>query len=422
MTDTVENTLVQVNLRDKEMDMERVFIVGAKRTAIGSFQGGLASVSAAELGATVAREVLKQAGVSGDKVDEVIFGNALPAGQGQGVARQIAIHAGIPDTVAASGVNMVCGSGLKSVMNGYVSILSGMNHVVLAGGVESMSQAPHLLPSRVRKGVKMGGFEVEDHMLKDGLTDSFSHEHMGVTAENIAEKYNISREDQDTFAYESQQKAIKAQDNGEFEDEIVPVTVKSRFGEEVVEADEYINRTTTVEKLGKLRPAFKKGGSVTAGNASGLNDGASATLIVGESYMKEHGLEPIAEIYAIGQGGIDPYIMGMGPVSAIEDTLRRADLRLQDMDIIELNEAFASQSIGVINKLAKNADMKPEDIYNRTNINGGAIALGHPIGASGNRVLVTLAYLMKKNQSQYGLASLCIGGGMGVSMILKKPE
>lgn len=402
--------------------MERVFIVGAKRTAIGSFQGALSSVPARELGAVVSREVLNQAGISPEDVQEVIFGNALPAGQGQGVARQIAIHAGIPDTVPASGVNMVCGSGLKAVMNGYVSILSGMNDVVLAGGVESMSQAPHLIPSKARKGIKMGGFEVEDHMLKDGLTDSFSQEHMGITAENVAEKYGISRENQDAFSYHSQQKAIRAQDGGEFVDEIVPVTVQTRFGEEVVDADEYINRTTTVEKLAKLRPAFKKGGTVTAGNASGLNDGASATLIVSESYLKANKLEPIAEIVAIGQGGIDPYIMGMGPVSAIEDTLRRADLSLKDMDILELNEAFAAQSIGVINKLAKNAGMDARDLFNRTNINGGAIALGHPIGASGNRVLVTLAYLMKKRQSTYGLASLCIGGGMGVSMILKKPE
>ncbi len=402
--------------------MERVFIVGAKRTAIGSFQGALSSVPARELGAVVSREVLNQAGISPEDVQEVIFGNALPAGQGQGVARQIAIHAGIPDTVPASGVNMVCGSGLKAVMNGYVSILSGMNDVVLAGGVESMSQAPHLIPSKARKGIKMGGFEVEDHMLKDGLTDSFSQEHMGITAENVAEKYGISRENQDAFSYHSQQKAIRAQDDGEFVDEIVPVTVQTRFGEEVVDADEYINRTTTVEKLAKLRPAFKKGGTVTAGNASGLNDGASATLIVSESYLKANKLEPIAEIVAIGQGGIDPYIMGMGPVSAIEDTLRRADLSLKDMDILELNEAFAAQSIGVINKLAKNAGMDARDLFNRTNINGGAIALGHPIGASGNRVLVTLAYLMKKRQSTYGLASLCIGGGMGVSMILKKPE
>lgn len=402
--------------------MERVFIVGAKRTAIGSFQGALSSVSAAELGAEVTKSVLEQTQVLGKNVDEVIFGNALPAGQGQGVARQISIHANIPSSIPASGVNMVCGSGLKSVMNGYASIAAGLNNVVLAGGVESMSQAPHLLPPKIRNGIKMGGFEVEDHMLKDGLTDAFSHEHMGVTAENIAEKYSISREEQDGFAYESQQKAIKAQDAGAFKEEIVPITVKSRYVEEVVDADEYINRSTSLEKLAKLRPVFKKDGTVTAGNASGLNDGASAVLIVSESYLKAHDLEPLAEIVSIGQGGVNPDIMGMGPVSAIEEALRRVDLSLNDMDVIELNEAFAAQSIGVVNELARNTGVDAADIYEKTNINGGAIALGHPIGASGNRVLVTLLHLMKKRESQYGLASLCIGGGMGVSMILKKSK
>lgn len=412
-----------MSMQDKENKrMERVFIVGARRTAIGSFLGALSSVSAAELGAVVTKSVLEQAGVSGEAVEEVVFGNALPAGQGQGVARQIAISSGIPASVPASGVNMVCGSGLKSVMNAYVSILVGMNDVMVAGGVESMSQAPHLLPAKLRKGQKMGDFEVEDYMLKDGLTDAFSSKHMGVTAENIAEKYNISREAQDAFAFESQQKAIKAQDAGAFVEEIVPVTVKSRYGEEVVDTDEYINRSTSLEKLAKLRPAFKKEGTVTAGNASGLNDGASAVLIVSESYLKAQDLEPLAEIVSIGQGGVDPDIMGMGPVSAIEESLRRADLSINDLDVIELNEAFAAQSIGVVNVLAENAGIDADEIYEKTNRNGGAIALGHPIGASGNRVLVTLLHLMKKRDSQYGLASLCIGGGMGVSMVLKKPK
>jgi len=409
--------------QDKEkMMVERVFIVGAKRTAIGSFQGALSSVSAAELGAIVTKSVLEQSGVCSEAVEEVIFGNALPAGQGQGVARQVAIKADIPASTPASGVNMVCGSGLKSVMNAYISILAGMSDVVVAGGVESMSQAPHLLPPKLRKGQKMGSFEVEDHMLKDGLTDAFSFKHMGMTAENIAEKYNISREAQDRFAYESQQKAIRAQNAGAFKEEIVPITVKTRYGEEVVDADEYINHSTSLEKLAKLRPAFKKGGTVTAGNASGLNDGASAVLIVSESYLKENNLEPLAEIIAIGQGGVDPDIMGMGPVSAIEESLHRADLSINDLDVIELNEAFAAQSIGVINVLAENAGINTEEIYEKTNLNGGAIALGHPIGASGNRVLVTLLHLMRKQESEYGLASLCIGGGMGVSMVLKKPK
>lgn len=400
--------------------MERVFIVGAKRTAIGSFQGALSSVSAAELGTVVTQEVLKQTGVNGEDVNEVIFGNALPAGQGQGVARQISIQAGIPNSVPASGVNMVCGSGLKSVMNGYASILSGMNDVVVAGGVESMSQAPHIMPSKTRQGIKMGNFEVEDHMLKDGLTDAFSQDHMGITAENIAEKYAISREAQDEFAYNSQQKAINAQDKGAFEEEIVPVTVKSRHGEDVINQDEYINRKSTLEKLSQLRPPFKKDGSVTAGNASGLNDGASATLIVSESYLKANGLTPLAEIVGIGQGGVDPQIMGMGPISAIQNSLDQANLPLAEMDVIELNEAFAAQSIGVVEELASVTGMTAQDIYDKTNINGGAIALGHPIGASGNRILVTLLHLMKNKESKYGLASLCIGGGMGVSMVLKR--
>lgn len=399
--------------------MEKVYIVGAKRTAIGSFQGSLASVSAAELGTVVAKEVLSQAGIKPESVDEVIFGNALPAGQGQGVARQIAIQAGLPDTIPASGVNMVCGSGLKSVMNGFASIKAGLNDVVLTGGVESMSQAPHLMPAKTRSGIKMGGFQVEDHMLKDGLTDAFSSNHMGITAENIAEKYQISREAQDEYAYQSQQKAIKAQEQGLFEAEIAPVTVQSRRGDLIVTEDEYINHNTSLEKLSSLRSAFKKDGTVTAGNASGLNDGASATLIVSESYLKEHNLTPIAEIVSIGQGGVDPQIMGMGPVTAIQDALKRADLSLAEMDILELNEAFAAQSIGVVEELAAQNDLTAEEIYQRTNLNGGAIALGHPIGASGNRVLVTLLHILKNKQAQYGLASLCIGGGMGVAMVVK---
>lgn len=399
--------------------MEKVYIVGAKRTAIGSFQGSLASVSAAELGTVVAKEVLSQAGIKPESVDEVIFGNALPAGQGQGVARQIAIQAGLPDTIPASGVNMVCGSGLKSVMNGFASIKAGLNNVVLTGGVESMSQAPHLMPAKTRSGIKMGGFQVEDHMLKDGLTDAFSSNHMGITAENIAEKYQISREDQDEYAYQSQQKAIKAQEQGLFEAEIAPVTVQSRRGDLIVTEDEYINHNTSLEKLSSLRSAFKKDGTVTAGNASGLNDGASATLIVSESYLKEHNLTPIAEIVSIGQGGVDPQIMGMGPVTAIQDALKRADLSLAEMDILELNEAFAAQSIGVVEELAAKNNLTAEEIYQRTNLNGGAIALGHPIGASGNRVLVTLLHILKNKQAQYGLASLCIGGGMGVAMVVK---
>ena len=400
--------------------MERVFIVGAKRTAIGSFQGSLAKVSAAELGKIVAKEVLTQGKVAKEDINEVIFGQALPAGQGQGVARQIAIKAGIPESTPASSVNMVCGSGLKAVINGYASILSGMNDVVLAGGVESMSQAPHLLPAKARTGIKMGNIEVEDHLLKDGLTDAFSQEHMGLTAENIAEKYSISRKDQDEYAYHSQEKAMKAQEDGAFEEEIVPVTIQTRAGEKTVTEDEYINYKTSPEKLANLRPAFKKDGSVTAGNASGINDGASATLIVSERFLKKHHLTPLAEIVTVGQGGVNPQIMGMGPIPAIKAALERAELSLTDIDVLELNEAFAAQSIGVVEELAKIENISADTIYSKTNLNGGAIALGHPIGASGNRILVTLLYLMKKQNLPYGLASLCIGGGMGTSIIVKK--
>lgn len=402
--------------------MKKVFIVAAKRTAIGSLQGGLSTISAAQMGAEVSKALFEQAGIPATAIEEVIFGNALPAGQGQGVARQISIQAGIPASIPASGVNMVCGSGLKSVMNAYLAIRSGMNEVVLAGGVESMSQAPYLLPNKVRTGIKMGQFEVQDHMLLDGLTDAFSGEHMGITAENIAEKYAISRETQDYFAYESQQKAIQAQDNGEFKEEIVPLTVKTRTRDVIVDADEFINRTTSLEKLAKLRPAFKKDGTVTAGNASGINDGASATLLVSEDYLRANNLTPLAEVIAVGQAGVDPSIMGMGPVQSIQNALKQAKLNLEDIDLLELNEAFASQSIGVIEELAKQTGNLATEIYHKTNINGGAIALGHPIGASGNRVLITLLYLMKKRKSKYGLASLCIGGGMGVSMIVKNAE
>lgn len=402
--------------------MKRVFIVAAKRTAIGSFQGSLSTVSAARMGAEVVQALLKESGVAASEIEEVIFGNALPAGQGQGIARQISIHAGIPMSVPASGVNMVCGSGLKSVMNAYLSIHSGMSDVILAGGVESMSQAPHLMPPKVRSGIKMGSFEVEDHMLKDGLTDAFSGEHMGTTAENIAQQYEITRLAQDEFAYQSQQRAIQAQDSGQFQEEIVPITVQTRRGEVIVDRDEFINRSTSLEKLAKLRPVFKKGGSVTAGNASGINDGASATLLVSEDYLQKHDLTPLAEVIAIGQSGIDPAVMGMGPVQSIENVLKQANISLEDIGVLELNEAFASQSIGVIEALAKKTNQLASELYGKTNINGGAIALGHPIGASGNRILVTLLHLMKKRKDRYGLASLCIGGGMGVSMIVKRVE
>lgn len=397
----------------------KVFIVGAKRTAIGSMLGSLKSVHPADFGAKALSAAIEQAGIQPAELDEVIVGNILCAGNGQGVARQTAIKAGVPAEVPAYGVNMICGSGLKSVMNGAAEILAGNAEIVAAGGTECMSGAPYLIPKKARTGIKMGEIKVLDHMIYDSLTDAFSGVHMGITAENIAEKYGITREAQDEFAYESQQKAIRAVDSGAFKDEIVPVDVVDGKNAFAFETDEFPNRTTTPEKMAKLRPAFKPGGTVTSGNASGINDGASFVVLASEAAVKEQGLKPIAEIVAVGQGGVDPQYMGLGPVPAIRSALTRAGLRLSDMEIIELNEAFAAQSLGVVKELSAEHGMTEEEIRARTNPNGGAIALGHPVGASGNRILVTLLYELKKSGRELGLASLCIGGGMGTAVIVK---
>lgn len=401
--------------------MKKVFIVGAKRSAVGSFLGSLANVEVSDFGAQVLKSTLEQAKVNVNKIDEVMVGNILSAGLGQGIGRQVSINAGIPATVPGLSLNMLCGSGLKTVMDAYIKVKAGFGNVIVAGGVESMSGAPYLVPGRVRSGVKMANQTLVDHMIHDALTDAFNGYHMGITAENIAEKHNISRESQDEFAINSQEKAIKAQDAGKFVDEITPIVIKTRRGETVFEADEYINRTTSLEKLGTLRAAFKKDGSVTAGNASGINDGASFVVVASEEEVKAQGLTPLVEIIGVGQGGVDPSVMGLGPVPAIEKALENANLNLKDMDLIELNEAFAAQAIGVVKELSENHNMSVEDIMKVTNVNGGAIAIGHPVGASGNRILVTLIYEMLKNKdAKYGLASLCIGGGMGTAVILKK--
>lgn len=397
----------------------KVFIVGAKRTAIGSMLGSLKSVHPADFGAKALSAAIEQAGIQPAELDEVIVGNILCAGNGQGVARQTAIKAGVPAEVPAYGVNMICGSGLKSVMNGTAEILAGNAEIVAAGGTECMSGAPYLIPKKARTGIKMGEIKVLDHMIYDSLTDAFSGVHMGITAENIAEKYGITREAQDEFAYDSQQKAIRAVDSGAFKDEIVPVDVVDGKNAFTFDTDEFPNRTTTPEKMAKLRPAFKPGGTVTSGNASGINDGASFVVLASEAAVKEQGLKPIAEIVAVGQGGVDPQYMGLGPVPAIRSALTRAGLRLSDMEIIELNEAFAAQSLGVVKELSAEHGMTEEEIRARTNPNGGAIALGHPVGASGNRILVTLLYELKKSGRELGLASLCIGGGMGTAVIVK---
>ncbi len=399
--------------------MSKVYIAAAKRTAIGSFLGSLSGTNAAEMGAQVVKAVLEDAKVSPEMVDELICGNILSAGLGQSVGRQIAVKAGIPVETCAYTLNMLCGSGMKAVLNAVAAIKAGDADIVVAGGVENMSTAPYLLPKDTRKGIKMGAFQVEDHLLKDALTDAFDNIHMGVTAENIASRYGITREQQDQFAYASQQKAIKSVDEGVFDEEIVPLTVKVGRDEVTFNKDEYPNRGTNPEKLAKLRPAFQKDGTVTAGSSSGINDGASFVVLVSEKAVKEHQLSPIAEILGLGQGGVEPNVMGLGPVPAIEKALNKAGMKLNEMELIELNEAFAAQSLGVVHELSEKHGMSEDDILAKTNLFGGAIALGHPVGASGNRILVTLVHGLKRTGRQIGLASLCIGGGMGTAVIVK---
>lgn len=399
--------------------MSKVFIVAAKRTAVGKFSGTIAGVSAAELGSIVIKNILEETKIDPAKIDEVIVGNILSAGQKQGIARQASINGGIPKEVPAYGINMICGSGMKSILNAYNSIKADQANIIMAGGTESMSGAAFALPASVRNGVKMGDLKMVDTMIIDGLTDAFSNLHMGITAENIAEKYGISREEQDAFSYKSQQNAAKAIDGGKFKTEIVPVQIVTKKETIIFDTDEFVNRTTSPEKLATLRPAFKKDGTVTAGNASGINDGASFVLVASEEAVKEFGLTPLVEIVAIGQGGVDPAIMGMGPVPAIGNALRKANLKLADMGVLELNEAFAAQSLGVITQLCEDHGVTKEWFNEVCNVNGGAIAIGHPIGASGNRITVSLIHEMKRAGKQYGLASLCIGGGMGTAVILK---
>lgn len=402
--------------------MSRVFVTSAKRTPIASFQGALKTVKPGDLGSIVIKNIIEESKLDSSKLDEVIMGNVLSAGQGQNVARQCSLGAGVPAEVPAYGINMVCGSGMKSVINAYQSILAGSNNMVIAGGTESMSQAPYLVSGNNRGGVKMGNQVMVDHMITDGLWDVYNDYHMGITAENIAAKHNITREQQDEFSANSQQKAVAAIKEGRFDGEIVPVTIKTRKGEVVFDTDEYPKEGTTAEGIAKLRPAFKKDGTVTAANASGLNDSASACLVVSEEAMKENNLTPLVEIVGIGQGGVDPSVMGLGPVPAIRQALKNANLELKDIDVLELNEAFAAQSLGVVTELAEEHGVDFDEILAKTNLNGGAIALGHPIGASGNRIIVTLINIMKKKGYKYGLASLCIGGGMGTAVIFKNVD
>lgn len=387
-----------------------IVIVSAARTAVGSFNGALSALPAHELGKVAIQEALKRAGVEGGQVSEVIMGQILTAGQGQNPARQASIAAGIPVESPAWGVNQLCGSGLRAVALGYQAILNGDSNIVVAGGQESMSMAPHC--QHLRNGVKMGSVELVDTMIKDGLWDAFNGYHMGTTAENVAKKWQITRQQQDEFAVKSQNKAEAAMKAGKFKDEIVPVTIKGRKGDVVVDTDEYPKAGVTIDGISKLRPAFDKEGTVTAANASGINDGAAAVVLMKASEAARLGKTPLARIVSWAHAGVDPAIMGTGPIPASRAALKKAGWKADDLDLIEANEAFAAQACAVNKDLGWDTD--------KVNVNGGAIALGHPIGASGARVLVTLLHEMQKRNSKKGLATLCIGGGMGIAMCVER--
>lgn len=392
--------------------MKEVVIASAVRTPIGSFGGYFKNVSAVTLGTVVAKEAIKRANITPEMVDEVIFGNVLQAGLGQNVARQISVQSGIPVEKTAFTVNMVCGSGLKTVILAAQDIMTGDADIVLAGGTENMSQAPYILKD-ARWGQRMGDATVEDYMIHDGLWDIFNNYHMGITAENVAEEWNISREEQDQFALQSQLRAEEAIKSGRFKDEIVPVEVPQKKKDPIiVDTDEHPRFGSTMEGLAKLKPAFKKDGTVTAGNASGINDGAAALVIMSREKAEELGIKPLATIISYATSGVDPRIMGTGPIPATRKALEKANMTIEDLDLVEANEAFAAQSIAVVRDLGLDTE--------KTNVNGGAIALGHPIGASGARILVTLLYEMGKRDAKNGLATLCIGGGQGAALIVRR--
>ena len=391
--------------------MESVVIVEARRTAVGKFGGVLGNVSATELGATVIRSLLERTGIKGDDINEVILGQVLTAGVGQNPARQSALKAGLPNSVPAMTVNMVCGSSLKAVMLGAQAIKSGDAEIVIAGGQESMSMSPHVLNGS-RNGLRMGDAKLIDTMIVDGLWDVYNNYHMGITAENVAQKFGISRQEQDQFAHASQNKAEAAQKAGKFADEIVPYIITSKKGNTVVQSDEYPRHGTTLDMLSGLRPAFDKEGTVTAGNSSGINDGAAMVMLMSATKAKALGLKPLATIKAYASTGIDPSVMGLGPISASKRCLEIAGWSAKDLDLMEINEAFAAQAIAV------NREMGWD--ISRINVNGGAIAIGHPIGASGARILVTLLHEMLRRDAKKGLASLCIGGGMGVALAVER--
>ena len=387
-----------------------IVIASAVRTAVGSFNGSLATVSAHELGQTVISEAISRAGVAPEDVSEVILGQVLTAGQGQNPARQASVGAGLPHETPAVTINQVCGSGLRTVALGMQSIKSGDANIVVAGGQESMSQSTHV--AHMRNGTKMGNLEMVDSMIKDGLWDAFNGYHMGTTAENVAKEFQIDRQTQDEFAVASQNKAEAARSAGKFKDEIVPVTVKTRKAEVVFDQDEYIREGAVIDNMTKLRPAFDREGTVTAGNASGINDGAAALVLMTAAEAEKRGIEPLAKIVSFGQAGVDPAVMGTGPIPASKVALEKAGWSIDDLDVVEANEAFAAQAIAVNKGLGWDTS--------KVNVNGGAIAIGHPIGASGARVLVTLLHEMKRRGSAKGLATLCIGGGMGVALCVER--
>ena len=392
--------------------MTDIVIVSAARTAVGKFGGALAKTPASDLGAVVIKDLLRRTGLSGDQISEVILGQVLTAGCGQNPARQAVIKAGLPHGVPAMTINKVCGSGLKAVMLGVQAIRDGDAEIVIAGGQENMSLSPHVLPNS-RDGQRMGNWQMVDSMINDGLWDVYNQYHMGITAENVAKQYGISREEQDALALASQQKAAAAQDAGKFKDEIVPVLIPQRKGDPVVfEADEYLNRKSTAETLAGLRPAFDKAGSVTAGNASGINDGAAAVMLMTADKAKELGLKVLGRIKSYASAGLDPAYMGMGPVPASRRALERAGWQASELDVLEINEAFAAQACAVHKEMGWDTS--------KVNVNGGAIAIGHPIGASGCRILVSLLHEMERRDAKKGIASLCIGGGMGVALTIER--
>jgi acetyl-CoA C-acetyltransferase len=392
------------------MKEEAIVIASAARTPVGSFNGALSSLSAHQLGEVAIRAALERAGVEAGEVGEVVLGQVLTAGQGQNPARQAAVAAGLPLSTTAFGINQVCGSGLRAVAIGAQQIMTAEADIVVAGGQESMSQSPHC--AYLRSGVRMGDTSLVDTMIKDGLWDAFNGYHMGITAENVAEKWQITREEQDAFAVGSQNKAEAAQKAGRFKDEIASVIIKGRKGDTVVEDDEYIRHGVKIEDVARLKPAFNKDGTVTAGNASGINDGAAATVLMSASGAEKRGLEPLARIVAWAQAGVDPALMGSGPIPASRKALEKAGWTPADLDLVEANEAFAAQACAVNKDLGWDMEL--------VNVNGGAIAIGHPIGASGTRVLITLLYEMKRRGAKKGLATLCIGGGMGIAMCVAR--